>query len=105
MSGWRVAPDAGRPEGLGCAHLDTAVPGVRPVTPQGCEECLAAGTGWVHLRMCLVCGHVGCCDSSPGQHASEHFAHQDHPLARSIEPGEDWAWCYRDELFLEPVRG
>ncbi|MHA6765287.1 UBP-type zinc finger domain-containing protein [Streptacidiphilus sp. PAMC 29251] len=67
----------------------------------GCEECVRTGGRWVHLRECLGCGHVGCCDSSPGQHA---YAHAQlpggHDLARSIEPGEDWAWCYADELFL-----
>ncbi len=81
-----------------CTHLDQ----IRDVTPsaRGCEECLRSGDTWLHLRMCLTCGHVGCCDSSPNKHASQHFRESDHPLIRSIEPGEDWGWCYVDEVFL-----
>jgi hypothetical protein len=85
-----------------CSHLGE-VADVQPGTPGGCAECLAAGGRWVHLRMCLSCGHVGCCDSSPGRHATAHFRATGHPLVRSFEPGEDWAWCYPDQLFLEPV--
>ncbi|MGR8006998.1 UBP-type zinc finger domain-containing protein [Streptomyces hypolithicus] len=103
MTGWKVAADAGRPQGRTCAHTDQAAPGVRPATARGCEECLAEGGSWVHLRMCLACGHVGCCDSSRGQHAWAHADRTEHALARSVEKGERWAWCYRDELFLEPV--
>lgn len=84
-----------------CKHLDQ----VRDVTPQtkGCEECLKSGGRWVHLRMCLTCGHVGCCDSSPNKHATKHFHGTGHPLIRSIEPGEDWVWCNVDQVFLEPA--
>ena len=83
-----------------CSHLDT----VAEVTPssQGCEECLLVGGRWVHLRLCMACGHVGCCDSSPNRHATAHWrAHSEHPLVRSYEPGEDWWWCYVDELVFE----
>ena len=78
-----------------CTHMDQ----IRPVSPsaQGCEECLETGGRWVHLRMCLTCGHVGCCDSSPGKHATAHFTETDHPIMRSAEPGESWKWCYVDE--------
>ena len=85
-----------------CSHLDT-MRDVRARTPDGCEECLATGSGWVHLRLCLQCGHVGCCDNSPNKHATKHF-HQTHdPLIQSFERGEDWGWCYVDEIFLEPA--
>jgi uncharacterized UBP type Zn finger protein len=85
---------------LTCTHLDT----IRPVTPSapGCEECLKTGSRWVHLRLCLECGHVGCCDSSPNRHATKHFVATEHPLVQSLEPGEDWIWCYVDEVALEP---
>ncbi|MEP7082589.1 MAG: UBP-type zinc finger domain-containing protein [Chloroflexota bacterium] len=66
----------------------------------GCEDCLRIGSGWVHLRLCLTCGHVGCCDSSPHRHATAHFGATGHPLVRSLEPGEDWMWCYVDEVGL-----
>jgi uncharacterized UBP type Zn finger protein len=82
-----------------CTHLDT-IRDVRPNTP-GCEECLKAGDTWVHLRMCLHCGHVGCCNSSKNRHATKHFHATKHAIARSIEPGENWAWCYVDELLLD----
>lgn len=76
-------------------HLDA----IRSVTPRtdGCEECLAIGSGWVHLRLCLTCGHVGCCDSSPNRHARRHFQASGHPIIRSFEPGESWRWCFVDE--------
>ncbi len=78
-----------------CSHLDQ----IRLTEPQKhvCEECVKLGDGWVHLRMCLVCGHVGCCDSSKNKHATRHFQQQQHPLVRSIEPGESWIWCYLDQ--------
>ena len=82
-----------------CAHLDS-ITAVAPNAP-GCEECLATGGQWVHLRMCQTCGHVGCCDSSPGRHATAHFRSTAHPLIRSFEPGEDWFWCYVDEVMFE----
>ena len=84
-----------------CSHT-SGVRDVAPRTPDGCEECLAAGTRWVHLRLCQECGHVGCCDNSPNRHATAHWhANADHPLIRSYEPGEDWWWCYAEELFFE----
>ena len=73
-----------------CAHLDLVRRAVGPRTPDGCEECLRTGGWWVHLRLCLTCGHVGCCDQSPGRHATRHFQDWEHPMMRSIEPGEDW---------------
>ena len=85
-----------------CAHLDHVRP-VSPATPEGCEECLAGGTTWVHLRMCLECGHVGCCDDSRMKHATKHFHVSSHPVMRSFQPGEDWGWCFVDELFIEPA--
>jgi uncharacterized UBP type Zn finger protein len=85
-----------------CTHLDK-IRAVEPRTPAGCEECPKNGTSWVHLRLCLSCGHVGCCDESSGRHATRHFRHTHHPIIRSLEPGEDWAWCYLDEVVMEPV--
>ena len=84
-----------------CAHIEGTDPAPTPNTPEGCEECLAMGGEWVHLRLCVVCGHVGCCDNSPNRHATGHFKDQGHPLIRSYEPGEDWWYCYADELFFE----
>jgi uncharacterized UBP type Zn finger protein len=85
-----------------CTHL-TQVRPVEPRSPEGCEECLAHGGRWVHLRLCLECGHVGCCDNSPGKHATKHFHRTSHPIIRSFEPGEDWGWCYVDQLLFEPA--
>lgn len=85
-----------------CSHLNQVL-AVTPGTPAGCAECLATGLRWVHLRLCLTCGHVGCCDQSPGKHATHHFHTTAHPLIRSFERGEDWGWCYSDEVFLEPA--
>ena len=85
-----------------CSHLDQ-VQDVDPRTPDGCEECLKMGTSWVHLRVCLSCGHVGCCDQSQGKHATKHFHSSNHPIVKSYEPGEDWGWCYVDDLFIEPA--
>jgi uncharacterized UBP type Zn finger protein len=81
---------------MSCPHIDEAEP-VPARTPNGCEECLKTGSQWVHLRLCLKCGHVGCCDSSPNKHATKHFHHTKHPAIVSFEPGERWAWCYVDE--------
>lgn len=69
----------------------------------GCEECLQAGDRWLHLRVCLACGHVGCCDQSRNKHATKHFHATGHPVMRSGEPGEGWGWCYVDQLFKDPV--
>jgi uncharacterized UBP type Zn finger protein len=86
---------------LPCSHLDT----LREVAPSadGCEECLKTGDSWVHLRLCRACGHVGCCDQSPNRHASAHFHSSEHPIVQSFEKGEDWIWCYLDEVYLEPT--
>jgi uncharacterized UBP type Zn finger protein len=75
---------------------------VRP-SAEGCEDCLRIGGTWVHLRMCLRCGHMGCCDSSPHRHATAHYHSTRHPAVRSMQPGEDWGWCYEDEVFVEEV--
>jgi len=83
-----------------CSHLDEVHVLDLPDPVAGCEECLKTGSWWVHLRMCLECGKVGCCDNSPNKHATAHFHDSGHPLIRSAEPGEDWSWCYVDELFL-----
>ena len=80
-----------------CPHLAGLRPGP-PRTADGCEECLNAGTQWVHLRFCLTCGHVGCCDQSAGKHATKHFHAEGHPIIQSFEPGEDWRWCYADQI-------
>ena len=81
-----------------CTHLDQ----VQYLAPEGdiagCEECLKTGDRWVHLRMCQVCGKIGCCDSSPNRHASKHAAQDHHPVLRSVEPGEEWSWCVIDEV-------
>jgi hypothetical protein len=82
-----------------CPHGNFVRP-VAPRTPQGCEECLAIGSGWVHLRLCLTCGHVGCCDSSPHRHGRKHAHAEGHPIVKSFQPGEDWRWCYIDETYV-----
>jgi uncharacterized UBP type Zn finger protein len=86
-----------------CMHLDSARILELPDPIAGCEECLKTGDSWVHLRMCLTCGKIGCCDSSPNRHASRHFREVGHPLVRSAEPGEHWSWCFADEVTLLPV--
>ena len=84
-----------------CSHVRD----VRDVAPgtSGCEECLATGDTWVHLRLCLVCGHVGCCDGSMNKHATRHFHGTRHPVMRSLEPGETWGWCFVDERVYDPM--
>lgn len=84
-----------------CGHLKQHVRPVRAKT-NGCEECLAIGDDWVHLRLCMECGHVGCCDDSKNKHASGHVQASGHPVVRSFEPGERWLYCYPDDMFLEP---
>jgi uncharacterized UBP type Zn finger protein len=84
-----------------CTHVDSVPIEAVPNTPQGCEECLAVGGRWVHLRLCMSCGHVGCCDNSPGKHATHHFRTGGHPIIRSYEPGEDWWYCYVDEIAFD----
>jgi uncharacterized UBP type Zn finger protein len=85
----------------GCTHLDQIEE--VPATSQGCQECLEMGDEWVHLRLCLSCGHVGCCDSSKNKHASAHFNRTHHPVVRSFQPGEDWMYCYEDQLMMMPA--
>jgi uncharacterized UBP type Zn finger protein len=82
-----------------CKHLSE----VRDVAPsaRGCEDCLKTGDTWVHLRMCLICGHIGCCDSSKNKHATKHFNATSHPVMKSFQPGEQWGWCYVDEIYLQ----
>jgi uncharacterized UBP type Zn finger protein len=84
-----------------CAHVTTNVKQQRVHRPaSGCQECLAMGARWVHLRVCLACDHVGCCDSSPNRHATAHYRSTRHPLITSGEAGETWAYCYSDDQFL-----
>lgn len=84
-----------------CEHLSE----MREVTPSadGCEDCLKIGAWWVHLRLCEICGHVGCCDNSPNRHATKHYHATKHPIIKSFEPGEDWGYCYPDDLFFETL--
>ena len=85
-----------------CTHVPFDLSPPAPLTPEGCTSCIDQGRhDWVHLRECQACGHVGCCDSSPARHATAHATTTDHPLVRSMEPGEDWWWCYPDELMFE----
>ena len=89
-----------------CSHLDAVAHrehGVHP-SAHGCSDCLASGGTWVHLRLCLTCGHVGCCDNSPNRHATRHYHQSKHPVIRSFEPGEPWGYCYADEAYAEEVR-
>jgi hypothetical protein len=88
-----------------CAHLDQIQRTELPVPIEGCEECLKIGSGWVHLRMCMTCGKIGCCDSSPSRHARLHAGEVGHAIARSAEPGEDWSWCFIDEVAFVVVPG
>ena len=83
-----------------CSHLDM----IQDVTPsaEGCEDCLAAGDTWVHLRLCMTCGHVGCCDDSKNTHARKHATATEHPIIKSFETGEFWMWCYQDDVLLLP---
>jgi hypothetical protein len=81
-----------------CSHLDQIQVTALPEPLGGCEECLKAGARWVHLRMCMSCGKICCCDSSPNRHATAHVAESGHAVIRSAEPGEDWSWCYVDEV-------
>lgn len=85
----------------GCEHLQK----IKNVAPsaKGCEDCLKIGGVWVHLRLCMICGHVGCCDNSPNRHATKHFRATTHPIIRSHEPGEEWGYCYPDDMFYESL--
>ena len=84
-----------------CEHVNE----IRKVVPSadGCEDCLKIGGRWMHLRLCESCGHVGCCDNSPNKHATKHFHATNHPIIKSFEPGEDWGYCYVDDLFIETL--
>jgi hypothetical protein len=83
-----------------CTHLDEVAVLQLPDEVAGCEDCLRTGGKWLHLRICLTCGRVGCCDDSPNRHATAHAHKTEHPIVRSLEPGEDWSWCYVDHVFL-----
>ena len=85
----------------GCQHLDQ----IQDVIPsaQGCEDCLKTGDTWVHLRLCKICGYVGCCDNSKNQHARKHFVNSEHPIIESFEPGEKWGYCYVDDISFESL--
>ena len=84
-----------------CTHLDQIAHPELPAEIAGCEECLQMGARWLHLRECTICGHIGCCDSSPNKHATAHYHATEHPVIRSAEPGEDWFWCYVDGLMFK----
>jgi len=86
---------------VSCTHLGEIQVTALPAEIEGCEECLKTGGWWVHLRMCATCGHIGCCDNSPSKHATAHFHETSHPIIRSAEPGEEWSWCYVDEIAFE----
>ncbi|HJS73510.1 MAG TPA: UBP-type zinc finger domain-containing protein [Vicinamibacteria bacterium] len=90
-------------DGSGCGHIAE----IRDVYPSaaGCEDCLRIGDTWVHLRACLSCGHMGCCDSSPNRHATRHYETTAHPIMRSMEPGENWGWCFVDKVELRSSEG
>ena len=99
---WHVVGDgSGRATDRSCDHLAAVAP-QDPTPPRSCVDCVAEGSDWVHLRQCLVCGDVRCCDSSPRRHATAHWHATAHAVMRSTEPGEDWGWCYPDELMLAP---
>jgi uncharacterized UBP type Zn finger protein len=85
-----------------CTHVNQ----IKAVTPGAdcCEDCLRIGDSWFHLRLCMICGQVGCCDSSKNKHATAHFRRTGHPIMKSFEPGEDWGWCYVDEVVLDASR-
>jgi uncharacterized UBP type Zn finger protein len=83
-----------------CKHLEKAGDPA-PRTPDGCEECLKAGEEWVHLRRCLSCGHIGCCDDSKNKHATQHYRKVKHPVIQSFQPDESWRWCFADEILAE----
>ena len=101
MSNLRFAIGRTRARTGPCSHLDEIHDLER--RSDGCERCLEVGDTWVHLRQCMVCGIVGCCDSSKNKHAHRHADLASHHIARSIEPGEDWMWCFADETFVEPT--
>jgi hypothetical protein len=81
-----------------CSHLDQIQFIDLPENIEGCQDCLKTGDRWVHLRMCQICGYIGCCDSSPNRHTTKHCTETGHPIVRSAQPGEDWSWCYEDNV-------
>jgi hypothetical protein len=83
-----------------CSHLDQVAITELPDAVDGCVDCLATGDPWLHLRICLGCGHVGCCDDSPNRHATAHARASEHAIIRSLQPGENWCWCYVDQLAM-----
>jgi uncharacterized UBP type Zn finger protein len=87
-----------------CSHLDQIEYFAVEGDVAGCEDCLRIGGRWVHLRLCQTCGHIGCCDSSPNRHATAHHGDTGHPVIRSVEPGEDWSWCFEDEVMFRLSR-
>ncbi|MCH7804430.1 MAG: UBP-type zinc finger domain-containing protein [Acidobacteria bacterium] len=86
-----------------CDHLKQIKIIAKPDEVKGCDECLQIGSSWVEVRMCLTCGHVGCCDSSKHQHARNHYETTQHPIIQSVEPGQSWGWCYLDEEYLKEL--
>jgi len=100
LSNLRFAFQRTRGKAVACTHLDQIHDVER--RSDGCQECIALGDTWVHLRVCMTCGAVGCCDSSKNKHAHRHADSASHPIARSLEPGEDWMWCYVDETLVTP---
>jgi uncharacterized UBP type Zn finger protein len=89
---------------VACTHLDQIELSELPDEIAGCEDCIATGDRWVHLRMCMTCGKIGCCDSSPNKHATKHANTSGHPIVRSAERGEDWSWCYVDQVLIRIAR-
>lgn len=84
-----------------CTHIENVNQDTKPNTPNGCEQCLQMDSDWVQLRLCLSCGHVGCCDSSPNKHATKHYHQTEHPIIRSYQSGQDWEWCYVDKITMQ----
>lgn len=95
----QVKLNASQADSVECKHVHQAKE--VSYSAQVCSECVKLRDTWVHLRICMLCGHVGCCDNSKNKHATAHFKTSGHPIIKSIEPGEDWAWCYVDETYLE----
>ncbi|MFD8566757.1 DUF427 domain-containing protein [Streptomyces sp. NPDC059639] len=104
MTGWALRPDGGRPSGRQCSHALTADPRTIPLS-ETCLHCAERGRIRTDLLLCLTCGHVGCSDSSPGTHAAAHFESSGHPVASALTAGQEWAWCYLDEVYLDPLGG
>lgn len=88
-----------------CTHVDQVEYFAPDGEVVGCPQCMAVGDSWVHLRMCQTCGQIGCCDSSPNRHAAAHHHQSGHPIVRSVQPGEDWSWCYEDEVMFRLPAG